>query len=51
MRVFIAIDINEQIRSSISALQGELKEAADIDRGQVKWVHPSNIHLTLKFLG
>ncbi|MHC4759351.1 MAG: RNA 2',3'-cyclic phosphodiesterase [Planctomycetota bacterium] len=51
MRVFIAIDINEQIRSSISALQDELKKEADINRGQAKWVRPSNIHLTLKFLG
>jgi 2'-5' RNA ligase len=51
MRVFIAIDINEEIRSSIRALQGELKDAADIRSGEVKWVEPANIHLTLKFLG
>jgi 2'-5' RNA ligase len=51
MRVFIAIDINEEIRASIRALQGELKGQADIGKREVKWVEPMNIHLTLKFLG
>jgi len=51
MRVFIAIDINEQIRASIRSLQHELAEAADIGGKEVKWVEPDNIHLTLKFLG
>jgi 2'-5' RNA ligase len=51
MRVFIAIDINDQVRASIRALQSELKKAADIRRKEVKWVEPDNIHLTLKFLG
>jgi 2'-5' RNA ligase len=51
MRVFIAIDINEEIRASIRALQGELKDEAGIGKREVKWVEPTNIHLTLKFLG
>jgi len=51
MRVFIAIDIDEQLRRDIAELQNELREAADIKRGQAKWVNPENIHLTLKFLG
>ena len=51
MRVFIAIDINEEIRASIRALQGELMREAGIGKREVKWVEPTNIHLTLKFLG
>jgi 2'-5' RNA ligase len=35
MRVFIAIDINDQVRASIRALQSELKKAADIRRKEV----------------
>jgi 2'-5' RNA ligase len=51
MRVFIAIDIDEQIRAGISRLQQQLQNKADIKKGDVKWVEPDNIHLTLKFLG
>ncbi|MHC4130668.1 MAG: RNA 2',3'-cyclic phosphodiesterase [Planctomycetota bacterium] len=51
MRVFIAIDINEEIRASIRNLQGELKREAGVGKREVKWVEPTNIHLTLKFLG
>ena len=51
MRVFIAIDIDEQIRKALADLQEELRGKADIKRGDAKWVDPGNIHLTLKFLG
>jgi 2'-5' RNA ligase len=51
MRVFVAIDINEEIRASIRALQGELMREAGTGKREVKWVEPTNIHLTLKFLG
>jgi len=51
MRVFIAIDINEQIRAALRDLQQQLQNKADIKKGDVKWVTPKNIHLTLKFLG
>jgi 2'-5' RNA ligase len=51
MRVFIAIDIDEQIRAGLSRLQQQLQNKADIKKGDVKWVEPDNIHLTLKFLG
>ena len=51
MRVFIAIDINEQIRTALRNLQQQLQNKADIKKGDVKWVEPNNIHLTLKFLG
>jgi len=47
MRTFIAIELPEEIKSSLGRLQEELK-ASNAD---VKWVEPNNIHLTLKFLG
>ena len=47
MRLFIAIDISEEIRESLAQIQSRLKYAG-VD---VKWVEPKNIHLTLKFLG
>jgi 2'-5' RNA ligase len=51
MRVFIAIDIDEQLRKALGGLQDELRNKVDIKKGDVKWVNPDNIHLTLKFLG
>ena len=51
MRVFIAIDINDEIRTALSDLQQQLQNKADNKKGDVKWVEPKNIHLTLKFLG
>ncbi|OHB72913.1 MAG: 2'-5' RNA ligase [Planctomycetes bacterium RBG_16_55_9] len=51
MRVFIAIDIDEQIRKDLGDLQNELRVKADVRKGDVKWVDPEAMHLTLKFLG
>ncbi len=51
MRVFIAIDIDEQIRKALGSLQNELRSKVDIKKSDVKWVNPDNIHLTLNFLG
>jgi len=51
MRVFIAIDIDEQIRKGLGRLQNEMRSKADIRKGDVKWVNPDVMHLTLKFLG
>ena len=51
MRVFIAIDIDEITKQDLADLQAELQGKVDIKRGDVKWVKPDNIHLTLKFLG
>jgi 2'-5' RNA ligase len=51
MRCFIAIDIDEKMREAIADLQKQLASKVDIKKGDVKWVEPGNIHLTLKFLG
>jgi 2'-5' RNA ligase len=47
MRTFIATDISEEIRSSLTRIISHLKYSG----ADVKWVDPANIHLTLKFLG
>jgi 2'-5' RNA ligase len=51
MRVFIAIDIDEQTLRAVKELQSKLQEKAEIKNGDVKWVRPELMHLTLKFLG
>lgn len=54
MRVFIAIDINDEIRKRLSDLQSQLQKEAlqqNVKKSDVKWVDPRLIHLTLKFLG
>jgi len=51
MRVFIAIDIDEQIRKALSRLQNEMRSKVNVKKGDVKWVNPDVMHLTLKFLG
>lgn len=51
MRVFIAINIDEQIRKALGGLQNELRSKVDIRKSDAKWVNPDNMHLTLKFLG
>lgn len=47
MRTFIAIELTNGIQDRLSSLQEKLKSAS----ADVKWVNPSGIHLTLKFLG
>jgi len=51
MRVFIAIDIDEKIKAALRDLQQQLQSSVDVKKGDVKWVNPENMHLTLKFLG
>ncbi len=51
MRVFIAVDINQQIKDAISRLQGQLLRKSGVGKGQATWVKPEAMHLTLKFLG
>ena len=51
MRCFIAIDINEEIRKALGDLQQRLQDQAGLNKSDVKWVKPENMHLTLKFLG
>jgi RNA 2',3'-cyclic 3'-phosphodiesterase len=47
IRSFIAIDLPQETREKLAAIQEQLKQS----RAGVRWVKPSSIHLTLKFLG
>ena len=47
IRAFIAIEISEEARAEFGRIISELKKAD----APVKWVDPSTVHLTLKFLG
>ncbi len=47
IRVFIAIEIDSEIKNKLSEYLSKLKMTG----ADVKWVSPENIHLTLKFIG
>ncbi len=47
IRLFIAVEINEEIRKKLAEFQNALKK---LDAG-VGWVAPENLHITLKFIG
>ena len=46
VRAFVAIELSEEIKTSLARLQSGLRAES-----YVKWVEPAGIHLTLKFLG
>ncbi len=47
VRTFIAIELPQEVRAYLEARQEDLARAG----GDVKWVRPDDIHLTLAFLG
>jgi len=47
MRLFIAVDVSEEVRAAVAGQAATLREA----NCDVAWVKPENYHLTLKFLG
>lgn len=47
LRTFIAVEVEPAVRSRLVALQETLGRSA----GDVKWVEPENLHVTLLFLG
>ncbi len=47
MRTFIAIELPNEVKAALAALQNDLRQA----RADVAWTKPDNLHLTLKFLG
>ncbi len=47
IRTFIAVELDDAVRKQIAQTQDELKSVG----AQVKWVEPTNVHLTLKFIG
>ena len=47
MRLFVAIEIPQEIRNALAIFVDELRGIAP----QAKWVRAENLHITLKFLG
>ena len=47
MRCFIAIDLSDEVRHAVADCIQQLKPLS----GDIRWVPPANLHLTLKFLG
>lgn len=47
MRLFIAVNLEEELKKKIVPLEEELRKTG----ADVKWVEVKNLHLTLKFLG
>jgi 2'-5' RNA ligase len=50
MRLFVAVDLDQDTKASIGRLQRRLAERLGADRS-LRWVNPSHMHLTLAFLG
>jgi 2'-5' RNA ligase len=48
LRLFVAIDLPEDVRESLGRLQSDLRRH---DLSGLRWTRPDGIHLTLKFLG
>ncbi|MGO9136878.1 MAG: RNA 2',3'-cyclic phosphodiesterase [Syntrophales bacterium] len=48
IRAFLAVDPTEEIFREITKIQERLKKAI---QGDIRWVRPEGIHLTLKFFG
>jgi RNA 2',3'-cyclic 3'-phosphodiesterase len=48
IRAFLAIDPPDEVIREIGAVQGRLRK---IIEGDIRWVRPEGIHLTLKFFG
>lgn len=49
MRLFIAIDLSDQMRAALQLQMDRLNSI--VGNRQARWLDPAGIHLTLKFLG
>ncbi len=47
MRLFVAIELDEPVRSALGRVQADLKARCD----GVRWIPPHQLHMTVKFLG
>ena len=47
MRIFVAIETSDEMKTALAAMQKELRGV----KADVTWVKPESIHLTLSFLG
>lgn len=54
IRAFLAVELSQELRAELAALQQELKQRIEPDLKReirISWVEPAKIHLTIKFLG
>ena len=49
MRCFIAVDLSDEVRSTLDSTQGRLRARAP--KADLRWVDSAGMHLTLQFLG
>ncbi|MGH9804298.1 MAG: RNA 2',3'-cyclic phosphodiesterase [Candidatus Acidiferrales bacterium] len=47
MRLFVALELTQSVRTALRELLERLQRAA----ADVRWVRPEGMHLTLKFIG
>ena len=47
VRLFVAIELSDPVRSSLRKMQDDLRPRCD----DVRWTRPEQLHLTVKFLG
>lgn len=47
MRLFVALDLPDEVRCALTGLMDQLKPKCR----EARWVRPESIHLTLKFIG
>jgi RNA 2',3'-cyclic 3'-phosphodiesterase len=52
VRLFVALEIPDQVRDGFAALITELRGAdSSFSKSRARWVRPENLHVTLKFVG
>jgi 2'-5' RNA ligase len=52
MRLFIAVDLDDEARAAMASAQKRLAAGMeDASRSSLKWIPPDRLHLTLVFLG
>jgi 2'-5' RNA ligase len=50
MRLFIALELSDDVKASVSAIAGALRERLG-RRVSARWISPENLHITLWFIG
>ena len=54
IRAFLAVELSQELRAELAALQQELKQSIEPEMQRdtrISWVPPAKMHLTIKFLG
>ena len=51
MRLFVAIELSDQVRAGLVRVRDELKARLAAEGRSISWVKVENLHVTMKFLG